>query len=84
MVKSPKQTDDDSTKSQKNKKNMNTIFKRLDLWITVIIFVLMLGAERFELLPRIENPLLGLRHEFRAQTLPSVRRKVALNGFENF
>ncbi len=71
VVKSPKQIDDDSTKSQKNKTNMNTIFKRLDLWITVIIFVLMLGAERFELLPRIENPLLGLRHEFRAQTLPS-------------
>ncbi|MDP6329350.1 MAG: hypothetical protein QGF55_00705, partial [SAR324 cluster bacterium] len=30
VAKSPKQTDDDSTKSQRNKKNVNTIFKRLD------------------------------------------------------
>ena len=71
MVKLPKQEEENTKEKQNKEKNMNTIFKRLDLWITAVIFILMLGAERYELLPRIENPLIGLRHEFRAQTLPS-------------
>lgn len=71
MVKLPKQEEENKKETQNKEKNMNTIFKRLDLWITAVIFILMLGAERYELLPRIENPLIGLRHEFRAQTLPA-------------
>ena len=71
MVKLPKQEEENTKETQNKEKNMNTIFKRLDLWITAVIFILMLGAERYELLPRIENPLIGLRHEFRAQTLPA-------------
>ena len=71
MVKLPKQEEENKKEKQNKEKNMNTIFKRLDLWITAVIFILMLGAERYELLPRIENPLIGLRHEFRAQTLPA-------------
>ena len=71
MVKLPKQEEENTKEKQNKEKNMNTIFKRLDLWITAVIFILMLGAERYELLPRIENPLIGLRHEFRAQTLPA-------------
>ena len=57
---------------------MNTIFKRLDLWITAVIFILMLGAERFELLPRIENPLIGLRHEFRTLNSSCRRNGISL------
>ena len=71
MMKSTKQEEENTKETQNKEKNMNTIFKRLDLWITAVIFILMLGAERYELLPRIENPLIGLRHEFRAQTLPA-------------
>ena len=71
MMKSTKQEEENKKETQNKEKNMNTIFKRLDLWITAVIFILMLGAERYELLPRIENPLIGLRHEFRAQTLPA-------------
>ena len=71
VVKLPKQEEENTKETQNKEKNMNTIFKRLDLWITAVIFILMLGAERYELLPRIENPLIGLRHEFRAQTLPA-------------
>ena len=71
VVKLPKQEEENTKEKQNKEKNMNTIFKRLDLWITAVIFILMLGAERYELLPRIENPLIGLRHEFRAQTLPA-------------
>ena len=71
MMKLPKQEEENTKEKQNKEKNMNTIFKRLDLWITAVIFILMLGAERYELLPRIENPLIGLRHEFRAQTLPA-------------
>ena len=71
VVKLPKQEEENTKEKQSKEKNMNTIFKRLDLWITAVIFILMLGAERYELLPRIENPLIGLRHEFRAQTLPA-------------
>ena len=71
VVKSTKQKEENTKETKNKEKNMNTIFKRLDLWITAVIFILMLGAERYELLPRIENPLIGLRHEFRAQTLPA-------------
>ena len=71
VVKLPKQEEENTKETQNKEKNMNTIFKRLDLWITAVIFILMLGAERYELLPRIENPLIGLKHEFRAQTLPA-------------
>ena len=52
MEKLPSPKNEDSN-NNKEKKNMITIFKRLDLWITIFIFALMLGAERFELLPKI-------------------------------
>ncbi len=46
------------------------LLKRPDIWITLIIFALMLAAERFELFPQVENRLLGLRHALRMETLP--------------
>ena len=49
---------------------MQALFKRPDTWFVVVIFLLMIPAERLELFSASENQLHGLRHLVRWSTLP--------------
>lgn len=49
---------------------MQTLFKRPDTWFVIIIFLLMIPAERLELFSAPENELQGWRHIVRWSALP--------------
>ncbi|MDP7158119.1 MAG: CHASE2 domain-containing protein, partial [SAR324 cluster bacterium] len=58
---------------------MQTLFKRPDTWFVIIIFLLMIPAERLELFSASENELQGWRHIVRWSALPSSETEFPLD-----
>ena len=56
---------------------MNKLIRRPDLWISLVLFLLMIPAERLELFSSMENWLQGNRHIVRLNTLDSDKTQFA-------
>ena len=56
---------------------MAKLIRRPDIWISLLIFLLMIPAERMELFSAIENWLLGNRHIVRLNTLEPEKTQFA-------
>ena len=67
----PAEKKSDESKTPKKESAMLNLFRRLDLLITLLFFSLFLVAERYEIMPWLENPLIGYRSLLRVETLPS-------------
>ena len=56
---------------------MNKLIRRPDLWISLVLFLLMIPAERLELFSSVENWLQGNRHIVRLNTLDADKTQFA-------
>ena len=56
---------------------MNKLIRRPDLWISLVLFLLMIPAERLELFSSMENWLQGNRHIVRLNTLDADKTQFA-------
>ncbi|MGY8700410.1 MAG: CHASE2 domain-containing protein [bacterium] len=56
---------------------MQKLIRRPDMWITLVLFLLMVPAERMELFSSLENWLLGNRHIVRLNTLEPEKTQFA-------
>ena len=56
---------------------MQKLIRRPDMWITLLLFLLMIPAERMELFSSLENWLLGNRHIVRLNTLEPEKTQFA-------
>ena len=56
---------------------MNKLIRRPDLWISLVLFLLMIPAERMELFSSMENWLQGNRHIVRLNTLDADKTQFA-------
>jgi hypothetical protein len=56
---------------------MQKLIRRPDMWITLVLFLLMIPAERMELFSSLENWLLGNRHIVRLNILEPEKTQFA-------